>query len=245
MCFSYLVCLSRRSQTSNNASPRGGTRGRGLLPFDAETSCPRGSQSDRQQQQTNRMDLSVESDLLSRQHCQKRRLRLECFLRFILSVVYNNNTNHGNDRKRLDPRFRFDQLDSLVEDSEPLLIRLGKRDNRQRVGFEVKDSSVVVIVVVVVVCICRFPEFYSCVMDQLCCQLLTLCSRRERFPSIVLQLALTLFSTIFNSFAVCSKVVVECFMKQIYIKALIQSLDTFTQVCYQYYYYSIISSLDN
>ena len=76
----------------------------------------------------------------------------------------------------------------------------------------------------------RFPAFYSCIMDQLCGQLLVLCSRRDKFPPLILQLALTLFSSIYNSFAVFAKVIVECFMKQIYIKALSQSLDTFTQV---------------
>lgn len=75
-----------------------------------------------------------------------------------------------------------------------------------------------------IICI---PRLRSLFCDELGSALLKLCSKRDSFPPLVLQLCLSLFCSLYTVFSPCIRVLTECFLKQIYIKALHQGVEIF------------------
>lgn len=71
------------------------------------------------------------------------------------------------------------------------------------------------------------PRLYYLLCDDLGSALLSLSCKRDKFPPIVLQLSLTLFSALYAVCAPGMRVLLECFMKQMYIKALHQAVEIF------------------
>lgn len=71
------------------------------------------------------------------------------------------------------------------------------------------------------------PRLYYLLCDDLGNALLSLSCKRDKFPPLVLQLSLTLFSALYAVCAPGMRVLLECFMKQIYIKALHQAVEIF------------------
>lgn len=75
-------------------------------------------------------------------------------------------------------------------------------------------------------------DFHFLVVNELGSALLTLCTCRDAYPSLVLQLTLSLFSSLYTMAGPAIRVLVECFLKQVYLKALHQIVDIFmSQVC--------------
>lgn len=63
--------------------------------------------------------------------------------------------------------------------------------------------------------------------DDLGFCMLMLCAKRDSgYPTIVLQLGLSIFGTLLNSLGPCLRIMTECILKQVYIKALSQLLET-------------------
>lgn len=69
--------------------------------------------------------------------------------------------------------------------------------------------------------------FSALITDRLALNLLMICSRRSGLPPLILQLALNVFSSLASCFGPCVSTLVECMMKQVYLKAMIQASETF------------------
>ena len=84
------------------------------------------------------------------------------------------------------------------------------------------------------------PRLYYLLCDDLGSALLSLSSKRDKFPPLVLQLSLTLFSALYAVCAPGMRVLLECFMKQIYIKALHQAVEIFMAQVREHLYHAIM-----
>eukprot|EP01038_Epipyxis_sp_PR26KG_P004477 gene4477-6328_t len=81
--------------------------------------------------------------------------------------------------------------------------------------------------------IIRSRKLAHILSDELGLHLLMLCAKRDSYPPIVLQLSLGIFATLYNSIGPYIRIMVECFIKQVYMKALVQLLDIFTSLMMQ------------
>lgn len=90
----------------------------------------------------------------------------------------------------------------------------------------------------ITILICKFvffscKEFSALLTDDLGMALLALSSARYiMYPNTILQQVLNVFSSLLNSAAAPNlRILIECFIRQVYIKALMQAYDMFsTQV---------------
>jgi len=71
----------------------------------------------------------------------------------------------------------------------------------------------------------RSKRFYALFTDELGLSLLLLCNVRESYayPSTVFQSVLNLFSVLINTIGPCMRIMLECFIRQVVLKALIQT----------------------
>ena len=76
----------------------------------------------------------------------------------------------------------------------------------------------------------RSKRFYALFTDELGLSLLLLCNVRESYayPSTVFQSVLNLFSVLINTIGPCMRIVLECFIRQVVLKALIQTYSFFS-----------------
>ena len=80
----------------------------------------------------------------------------------------------------------------------------------------------------------RSKRFYALFTDELGLSLLLLCNVRESYayPSTVFQSVLNLFSVLINTIGPCMRIVLECFIRQVVLKALIQTYSFFSYQVY-------------
>jgi hypothetical protein len=101
-------------------------------------------------------------------------------------------------------------------------------------------------------CCRRSPEFRKLVTDDLGFSLLALSSACSEMGSPrgnslagslhILQLSLGVFGVLFSAVGPCIRLTVECFVRQVYLKALVQSFDLFNEQVLLFY---ILASLFN